>query len=559
MASNDSQPIKPRKPSKLLNILEANGSTSNWEIPPFPKSELNHDSDEKPDVRQFVSRGNQVEYEDWVVLEMKQTNGEMLDLRPKDSESNPDPVVFERLNYKSPSYNQRIDRGTTTDDIPGDINYHEKIVKLQIRFPRAALAHIEEVLKACYGDITWAMNLLDQFQDEHFDSDISQLNHCKKSTSSNQTGPRSNPKKDCDKVENGCNNFYSIYLDPAAAIALQETFGQILKNEDRDEELLRIKISPSVAQLLHRLWKETYEDSLSKKSALRPRTNSSPRKTPPKAQKPPSSLVSCQPKSDLEEIMELQEACELSLKEYNRQNNQLDKKNLATKMKWEELVSIYPGLNEQTLSEIFESHNYNLVETIESINASCGITLSIPSLERPSLDDEDLSDIQQPLTRRTAEDKGGLESLRWEMFDCKEKRRELLDNARRCYHAKKFAVASYYTNQAQELSKELSNLKEKVIDWVLLANPSNTLDLHGVRADEVLATLASYFSIKEEELSTKKTDRIDLNIITGRGAHSSKGPKLKPMVINYLTQKKYKFSVPNPGMIRVTIYSSMFT
>lgn len=550
MLTNSELCVKPKKQSILLNA----SCSSNWEIPPFPNGDVDCDENKMPDVKQFASRGCQVEDEDWVNLEMKQINGELIDLMPNNCEcNNEDPVLFEQLNNMSPSHDQRIDRGTSTEDIPGDINYHEKIIKLKLRFPRADYAHIEEVLNACHGDIQWALNLLDQFQDEHFDPEILHLKNYRKSNSSS---PKNTSKKDTSNtlVNGFSENFYSIYLDHASAIALQETFGQILKPQDIDEAYLRIQISPSVAKLLHTLWKKTYETTSKKASVYNQRSNLSPGKSQSKTSKVVSPQENYRPKSDLEEIMELEKALELSRKEFNKQGNknQADKNLIATRMKLDELRAIFPGLNEELLNDIFQAHNCNLDQTIEVINSQYGIAQSLPPEETLNFDEDDYNDIVQP-GERVSTEQDDLETLRWKMYECKQKRMELIDKARRSYQAKQFAVASYYTKQSRDLLKELSKLKEKVIDCVLSANPFNTLDLHGVRAIEVIATISSYLLFKKQELDNRKGDRLVLHLITGRGVHSDFGPKLKPMVINYLKQNNYKYSVPNPGMIRVTI------
>ena len=75
---------------------------------------------------------------------------------------------------------------------------------------------------------------------------------------------------------------------------------------------------------------------------------------------------------------------------------------------------------------------------------------------------------------------------------------------------------------------------------ILLYSSKNQLDLHGFHSNEVVSTLASYLASKQEELEKFKLKKMHLDIITGRGIHSQFGPKIKPIVINYLHQKKYK-------------------
>lgn len=56
----------------------------------------------------------------------------------------------------------------------------------------------------------------------------------------------------------------------------------------------------------------------------------------------------------------------------------------------------------------------------------------------------------------------------------------------------------------------------------------------------MIPILESYLAYKQEELERLNLKKIYLDIITGRGVHSQFGPKIKPLVISYLQQKKYR-------------------
>ncbi|XP_074601292.1 NEDD4-binding protein 2-like [Brevipalpus obovatus] len=594
---------------KLFGFLQNDASNAfNWQIPPFPgeqeDTKCDHPVDNRPPTITLTSRPTQVEDEDWVMLEMKQIGDTIVDLKSNHSISgndgsentslkdqtnhekcdNNEVIVLEAISKARSNFDQRIDRGTSTDDLPGDMNYHEKVTRLKMRFPRADISHIEEVLNACHFDLQWATNLLDQFNEEHFDSKINLIpgEFCNNSDDNSESANSSSKKANCNHNDDKQQSkHYSIYIDPASAITLQQTFGQILAGNNLDEEYLRVDIPPSVAQLIHGLWLKTFEKisaakkSNSSKISNRQKDDTSPAKSQTtraqqvqRSQAKPLPLnqlqISYQPKSKFEEIMDLEKALEMSMQEFNQEkcrstnglvSSILEKNKIATRMKREELRGIFPCIDQEQLEQIFSAHNYNLEATIETINSSYGIRESLPDpLKECKFEDDDYSDVHRPSGKRAYQSLGeNMESLRWKMFDCKERRHEILEKARICYQSKKYAVASFYTKQAQDCKDELAILKEQLIDYVVTTSPYETLDLHGIHSDEVIPTLDSYISCKEEELKYRNIDKLNLNIITGRGAHSSIGPKLKPMVVKYLTKKKYHFKIPNPGMIRVTL------
>lgn len=604
--------IKPTSGTrKLFGFLQNDGSDAfNWQIPPFPGEQEDIKCDDSmenlsPKIT-LTSRPTQVEDEDWVMLEMKQIGDTIVDLKSNhgidgnddgsentslkdqanhDKCDNGEVIVLEVISKARSNFDQRMDRGTSTDDLPGDMNYHEKVTRLKMRFPRADISHIEEVLNACHFDLQWATNLLDQFNEEHFDSKINLIpgESCNNSNDNFESANSSSTKASCNHNDDKqkCKQ-YSIYIDPASAITLQQTFGQILGGSNLDEEYLRIDIPPSVAQLIHGLWLKTFEKiSATKKlnnskisnrqkddtSLSKSQTTRAQQVQRSQAKQLPSSQlqISYQPKSKFEEIMDLEKALEISMQEFNQEkcrstnglvSSILEKNKIATRMKREELRGIFPCIDQEQLEQIFSAHNYNLEATIEAINSSYGIRESLPDpVKECEFEDDDYGDVHRPSGKRAYQSSSGenMESLRWKMFDCKERRQEILEKARICYQSKKYAVASFYTKQAQDCKDELARIKEQLIDYVVTTSPYETLDLHGIHSDEVIPTLDSYISCKEEELKYRNIDKLNLNIITGRGAHSSVGPKLKPIVVKYLTKKKYHFKIPNPGMIRVTL------
>lgn len=378
---------------------------------------------------------------------------------------------------------------------------------------------------------------------------------------------------------------FTFYLDPAFADKLQSSFGQVLKEGENDEKYLRVECSEEVAQLIHYLWVKAYnslakdnpvantntnnfniDDIFNFSSSSKPVTkstnngnngNSSKKELSTNANK----QMPYEPKSAFQEIMDLEMAINLSRKEFNSSpfNHANSKHAISTKLKRECLRASYPGLDEKALEELFEANDYRIKETIESIDDTLGIQTTItPEVYALINEESDNSDnyneaAASHATELPAYNGDTLRQLRTQMDQYIEKRKELSDKGNSAFQAKMYAVASYYKSQAQEYDRKISDLRSQVIDTIVRANPSNSLDLHGVHSNEVLTTLGNYLSNKFEEIKRRRINKLRLLIITGRGAHSISGPKLKPLVINYLKQKRYRHEVVNPGVIAVTI------
>ncbi|XP_053208701.1 NEDD4-binding protein 2-like [Panonychus citri] len=613
-------------PKRLIGSLGlgANGGAFNWEIPPFPgESKVEPKVEEEFEVKLLCNRSTQVEDRDWALLEVEQ-NGFAFDLGADEivypSVSKPDHdggwcngvettidddgIVFSK-EYLRSRCDPKIDRGTYCEGFAGYLGYDEKVAKLSYDFPLAESTHIEEVLNACHGDYQWAFNLLSQFNEQHFTTSSTMGNQVnaanfdenilESSSTTSSPSPSAEEFNSC-QLENdafdianqlGLGNLdqqsaqYSFYLDPAFAVELQSSFGQVLKEGEIDEKYLRVNCSKEVARLIHYLWINAYNSqskdkpaqyvnpfsflSFNKPSSAKVTNTVNTNKKESKANI--SKEAPIEPKSAFQEIMDLEMAISLSRKEFNSsQPNQANSKHaISTKLKREALKRSFPGLDEKALEELFEANAYRIKETIECIEDTLGIQITItPEVDALIKEETGYVNDHGEATfyinsQRSSSPSGSfnagdvIRQLRGEITQCVDKKREFSEKGNTAFQAKMYAVASYYKGQAQEFDRKILQLRSQVIETVVRANPANTLDLHGVHTNEVLTTLGSYLSNKLDELNRRKLNRLRLLIITGRGAHSVAGPRLKPLVINYLKQKHYRYEIINPGVISVTL------
>lgn len=273
------------------------------------------------------------------------------------------------------------------------------------------------------------------------------------------------------------------------------------------------------------------------------------------------------PHVSLRDIIKEEQALQKNVEKTRQSRADLDRRDGATLLKENQLYALFPTIDRHFLQDIFRDHNYNLNQT----------ELFLHSL----LDEEPVKTVVAPETPRTdhhrttskEREKKPLESVvphyqdtedpEYEDFRAeaslqRTRQLESFAKAAEAYKQGRKEVASFYAQQGHLHGKRMREANHRAAVQIFeRVNSSlltrNILDLHGLHVDEALEHLG-------QVLQDKTTDceqglcRPQLSVITGRGNHSQGGvARIRPAVIDYLTNKHYRFTEPKPGLVLVSL------
>ena len=231
-------------------------------------------------------------------------------------------------------------------------------------FPKAEESHLSEILDACHGDLNWANKLLNEFDDDHFQvssleltsSDIGTEKDNNSSDSSEngmQLQELQSPKPQSPETE------FILKLDPSIAAQLEKLFGKISDEYPIPKEYLVVHLSIGTARLLHHHWKKTYQQKLYNQASNQLNKtngkNNYQKRNFENGKKDRCLLKEHLPKSEFQEIMDLELALAQSRKEYDQLGLTATKEFISTKLKVEQLYKRYPAVDKTFLDEVFES------------------------------------------------------------------------------------------------------------------------------------------------------------------------------------------------------------
>lgn len=401
-------------------------------------------------------------------------------------------------------------------------------------------------------------------------------------------------------------NIQSVELKLSTEVALQltELFGPVGVDPGvcpTDDYTVQMDLN--LAKLLHQKWKETiqkkqreatlafhllqessghWRESHVNKPGPRDQTQSAPfligadgytsLDSQPEAQSQMPFMdhwnVS-RPHISLRDIIKEEQALQQNAEKTRQSRADLDRRDGAAMLKENQLYSLFPTIDRHFLQDIFRDHNYNLNQTelfLRSLLDEEPVK-TVVAPEAPPPDQRRAASKEREKKQKPKElivpDYQDTEDPEYEDFRAEaslQRRRQLesFSKAAEAFQQGRKEVASFYAQQGHLHGKRMREANHRAavqiferVNASLL--PNNILDLHGLHVDEALEHLA-------QVLQDKTTDceqglcRPQLSVITGRGNHSQGGvARIRPAVIDYLTNNHYRFTEPKPGLVLVSL------
>lgn len=255
--------------------------------------------------------------------------------------------------------------------------------------------------------------------------------------------------------------------------------------------------------------------------------------------------------NNFKDIMETQEALknyEIDLGGWNK----IEKpETIAQKLNKDKLYKVFPGIDKVEINNIFEAMERNFSETVKILKDSLGLT----SDERKMLDEQLAQNTkfpEQTVEEEKQEEESStdydlikhIEDVQAEIDHHLEEQRRCSEKSREHAAKKEFDTASYYAS-ISKLHKQYGEEKRhevlNLLAELLKRSSSTILDLHFFKQHEAKPYLHHFLDIHISRLRETKKSFVDLEVITGRGAHSANGvATLKNMTIKLFQERNLK-------------------
>ncbi|KAM6940094.1 NEDD4-binding protein 2 [Xenentodon cancila] len=275
------------------------------------------------------------------------------------------------------------------------------------------------------------------------------------------------------------------------------------------------------------------------------------------------------PHVSLRDIIKEEQALQESVQKSRQSRADLDRRDGATMLKEKQLYSLFPTIDQRFLLDIFRDHNHNLTQTelfLRSLlNEEPVKTVVAPEAPRSDHHRAASKDREkrQKLVESAVPDYQDTEYPEYEDFRAeaslqRKRQLECFSKAAEAYKQGRKEVASFYAQQGHLHGQRMREANHRAavqifeqVNASLL--PRNILDLHGLHVDEALDHLDQVLQDKTADYE-RGLCQPQLSVITGRGNHSQGGvARIRPAVIDYLTNKHYRFTEPKPGLVLVSL------
>ncbi|XP_040002163.1 NEDD4-binding protein 2 isoform X2 [Xiphias gladius] len=367
-----------------------------------------------------------------------------------------------------------------------------------------------------------------------------------------------------------------LKLPTELALQLTELFGPVGVDPGTcSTDDFEVQMDLNLAKLLHQKWKETIQERQRQANLsfhlLQENSYMSLVSQPEARGQMPfmDHWNVSHPHVSLRDIIKEEQALQKNMEKTRQSRADLDRRNGATLLKENQLYSLFPTIDRHFLQDIFRDHNYSLTQTELFLHSLLDEepVKTVVAPEAPRSDHHRAASREREKRQKPPEsiipNYQDVEDPQYDDFRAEaslQKRRQLesFAMAAEAYKQGRKEVASFYAQQGHMHGQRMREANHRAavqiferVNSSLL--PKNILDLHGLHVDEALEHLA-------QVLEDKTTDceqglcRPQLSVITGRGNHSQGGvARIRPAVIDYLTNKHYRFTEPKPGLVLVSL------
>ncbi|KAG7485076.1 NEDD4-binding protein 2 [Solea senegalensis] len=373
-----------------------------------------------------------------------------------------------------------------------------------------------------------------------------------------------------------------LKLPTELAIQLTELFGPVgVDPASCSTDDYAVQMDLNLAKLLHEKWKETIQERHTQATLPFHLLQESPdhRGESQVAKRGSREQCSQLPFMDhwnaspqrvsLRDIIKEEQALQKNVERTRQSSADLNLRDGSAKLKENKLFSLFPNIDRHFLQDIFRDHNYNLTQTelflrslLDEQPVKTVVAPEAPRSDHHRAASKEREKKQKP-PERPPPNYQDVEDPEYDDFRaeaCLQRKRQLENFAKaaEAYKQGRKEVASFYAQQGHLHGQQMRDANHRAavqiferVNSSLL--PQNILDLHGLHVDEALQHL-------DQVLEEKVTDceqglcRPQLSVITGRGNHSQGGvARIRPAVIDYLTNKHYRFTEPKPGLVLVSL------
>ncbi|XP_028657793.1 NEDD4-binding protein 2 [Erpetoichthys calabaricus] len=250
----------------------------------------------------------------------------------------------------------------------------------------------------------------------------------------------------------------------------------------------------------------------------------------------------------------------------------LGRRDGAVMLKEKQLFKMFPSIDQHFLLDIFKDNNYSLEQTehflkslLDEEPAKTVVAKNViqrTELPRPQNKEKlkKQKDAEENDESRLYQDTvdPDYDDYRAEAFIHRLKQQECFSKAAEAYRRGMKDVATYYAQQGhlhgQHMKDAHYRAAIKIFERVNASLlPQNVLDLHGLHVDEAIHHLRRVIQEKQTEYQ-QCGGKPHLSVITGRGNHSQGGvARIRPAVIDYLTNHSFRFSEPKPGVLNIML------